>query len=1040
MVINIHKKLFVFFLLINSFVSLQICSYPKSDNTAKQPEGYITNPVKTSYGVVFTDEYNSTVYLTNNGTTQKLFSAPGCGRYLSVSPSGDMLGFKLIDATTELQAPAVYDLKTKSITKLESFSKKAGQVTFANDGTIAYSLGQNVILVKDGQKRSIDLGVYSNRTPISPDASKIIYRDNADQLWMLDIQTLSKSIITDQKDGYANAVWSPDSKSIAYTTNGIKIYTTDISANKTYYIGEGESPAWSNDSKQIAFFKKEIDFQKAKLINSDIYVAGSKGEYVTNITNTTDVNEMDPQFDSESNSIIYQTYEKREVRSISLSAALAKTSANSTIVKADSPLQVERFEKERALAKPASDVKLPDYVHIHQVLDTRDSGEWANEGEGYSCCGATSCMQALASYGILPPKPFTTYGHTSNFGLYISDAYTYNGFTYSGFSGWPSGIHGYMWNGSGSPYSNAASFLKKHGVSSVQTDNVKISTFTTEISASYPYIVCSTGLTAAHIVMIVGLYDSTGHTMYVNDPYGNKNAGNYGGILNGKNAIYDWSDVNTGHEKITPVAWGITARCNPNLAPEISSVWPTNNADSIRSCDTISVFFNNQMDTATVVKAFSITPAISGRFFWSADSFTLYFKPTGIFDKLTTYTIKIDSSAKNFFQKSLGKVYSFSFKTRNRDKLNIVDSYPAQNGTKVSTTVQFRVKFDAPVLFAGLSGKVELFNTKSSTHLALANVKVTSLNGKGYLNFEPAKELDKNSQYYIKINGKASDVESISLYDTAYIYFQTTSDQYQSGTVIDSLGKIDNWKIQTQGSLASGIDTVNTTIALATDKKVGSSTSSAKVNYVFKGSNGILQINDANKPVIDGATTTQFGVWVYGDYSFNILKYTFNVGTTECDVVVDTINWTGWRLERISLSNITCATTGTKTFTGIQVQQTSAGASTGTIYFDDVQNNVLVTAVNNDKSNTSVKDFSLGQNYPNPFNPSTSIQFAIKTACKVSLKVFDVLGREVAVLVNEDKAAGKYSVNFSKPLASGVYYYTLKAGSYTDTKKMIIMK
>jgi spore germination protein YaaH len=84
--------------------------------------------------------------------------------------------------------------------------------------------------------------------------------------------------------------------------------------------------------------------------------------------------------------------------------------------------------------------------------------------------------------------------------------------------------------------------------------------------------------------------------------------------------------------------------------------------------------------------------------------------------------------------------------------------------------------------------------------------------------------------------------------------------------------------------------------------------------------------------------------------------------------------------------------------------------------------------------------FSLGQNYPNPFNPSTVIKYDIPYNCNVSLKVYDLLGREAATLVNEVKQAGSYSVQFNSKLASGVYYYTIKAGSFTQSKKMTILK
>ncbi len=86
-------------------------------------------------------------------------------------------------------------------------------------------------------------------------------------------------------------------------------------------------------------------------------------------------------------------------------------------------------------------------------------------------------------------------------------------------------------------------------------------------------------------------------------------------------------------------------------------------------------------------------------------------------------------------------------------------------------------------------------------------------------------------------------------------------------------------------------------------------------------------------------------------------------------------------------------------------------------------------------------NFELNQNFPNPFNPVTKISFQIPGQYFVSLKVYDILGNEVATLVNEKKSAGKYNVDFNaSALPSGVYFYKLQAGSFVQTKKMILLK
>jgi len=89
----------------------------------------------------------------------------------------------------------------------------------------------------------------------------------------------------------------------------------------------------------------------------------------------------------------------------------------------------------------------------------------------------------------------------------------------------------------------------------------------------------------------------------------------------------------------------------------------------------------------------------------------------------------------------------------------------------------------------------------------------------------------------------------------------------------------------------------------------------------------------------------------------------------------------------------------------------------------------------------SAHSFKLKQNYPNPFNPSTTFLFDLPNRIFVSLNVFDALGRDVSNIVSEDLAAGKHSVRWNAgELPSGVYFYRMQAGSYTETKKLLLLK
>ena len=85
--------------------------------------------------------------------------------------------------------------------------------------------------------------------------------------------------------------------------------------------------------------------------------------------------------------------------------------------------------------------------------------------------------------------------------------------------------------------------------------------------------------------------------------------------------------------------------------------------------------------------------------------------------------------------------------------------------------------------------------------------------------------------------------------------------------------------------------------------------------------------------------------------------------------------------------------------------------------------------------------YSLSNNYPNPFNPSTTISYSVPELSFVTIIVYDVLGKEITTLVNSEKPVGSYEVEFNAiALPSGVYFYRLQAGSFVETKKMVLMK
>jgi predicted GH43/DUF377 family glycosyl hydrolase len=146
--------------------------------------------------------------------------------------------------------------------------------------------------------------------------------------------------------------------------------------------------------------------------------------------------------------------------------------------------------------------------------------------------------------------------------------------------------------------------------------------------------------------------------------------------------------------------------------------------------------------------------------------------------------------------------------------------------------------------------------------------------------------------------------------------------------------------------------------------------------------------------------------------------------------------------------------TSIQPFEDIKIQilfkSTQAGSYEDTLYIssNDTSQSIKKIVLKGQSSITDAGEisgtplkFKLSQNYPNPFNPSTKINFAIPQTSFVNLTVYNVLGEEVATLVNETKAPGNYEVNFNAVnLTSGIYFYKLQTGSFNETKKMILIK
>jgi hypothetical protein len=223
-------------------------------------------------------------------------------------------------------------------------------------------------------------------------------------------------------------------------------------------------------------------------------------------------------------------------------------------------------------------------------------------------------------------------------------------------------------------------------------------------------------------------------------------------------------------------------------------------------------------------------------------------------------------------------------------------------------------------------------------------------------------------------------------------------------------------------------------------------------NYVINSVPTVVNVSSTSGLIPGGA------IYTYGlkanlvvlnkiaDQALTATNKTFKVklGSTSAPVFGGN---TGTLVYSVSSSNTTCAS-AVLLYDTLLVTNLRAGTATITVTATDVDNSRITTSFNVTTSGVGVEiapaiptEYSLSQNYPNPFNPSTTIEFGLPSASNVTLKVYNMLGEEVASVVNQAMNAGYHTVTFDgSKFTSGMYIYRITAGNFVQVKKMMMLK
>ena len=450
------------------------------------------------------------------------------------------------------------------------------------------------------------------------------------------------------------------------------------------------------------------------------------------------------------------------------------------------------------------------------------------------------------------------------------------------------------------------------------------------------------------------------------------------------------------------------------LVPELLSLSP-DLSDSIPSNQEFTFTFNMPMNPDSVQKSIQFDPAAQLNFTWDGDFKVLKVRPSEGLSSKTDYTIRVTTTACSKWNVKMAGEQQFSFVTINRPNLIIEKTYPNEGLSGVTLYPQIRIYFDAPINESSASSEISLLNNQNQP-LTKFREKFITESGKGAYFFELDQALELNNQYRIAIGAGLADETGITLGEAADITFTTRPVGYNTGNVIESYEVISNfWDPETSGSTV-GTDNPLTTFTASSDVKYSGSYS-GQLDYVFSGtSGGVCRVFNTMKPSIGDNESSFFGVWVFGDLSYNTLEYWFySPGNTNQIVYVDEIDWAGWDFKTIPFSSIPGS--GEMLFHSTVVRQADTGSVNGTIWFDDAT--IYVPTALEDQFEENL-DFTL---YPNPLIDGGIVSFKLNENSLVNISIYNLDGKKIEEIYYGNLYPGNQEISWTPPseLANGVY-------------------
>jgi len=555
------------------------------------------------------------LFESDNQRTLQINAEPGSGTRASWSADGRYVAFKQLSKTTEgqfLQTPCLFDSETEEILPLTSTAWRCGIPSISRDNKIVFTVGTTLYVtdVRGNFETTFDLLVYANQTPISPDGQFVVYNDEDDQLWLLQLANGGRRKLTAGGSGYFEPLWSPNGEKIAASTLNGGTCIFDVEANKLTDLGAGKNPAWSPDGKWLLFSRTET-LENRQVLNMDLIAARSDDSELLRIA-TDDAWEDSPVFLA-SNQVLYVDRRSGETKRANWQEVgslfqLSKGEPLSIKLAPDKiiPSAVKDAESNLAAVESYSF----DIPYLHQAYDTPD---WFN---GSSACGGTSAVMCLAYYGVINKWPVTVSypsRHVSDYGRYVCEIYTNNGYTYNIGGEDPSGNIGYgafgfiIQNHWQDTKGYMSQYARQHGLGSSVDWSPSRAKLRNEADAQMPFVLLNDLTSAGHYISVIG-YEDDATSVIVNDPWGDKNVAYPS--ADGRRAKYDWPGYTNGHANLNTVWCFIYFRGkNPDLLAETDA-----------APDTATVKQTIPFSGRIISKGFSATEPTAAKILFSDNS------------------------------------------------------------------------------------------------------------------------------------------------------------------------------------------------------------------------------------------------------------------------------------------------------------------------------------------------------------------------------------------------------------------------------------